>query len=89
MERFYSVLPEYIPALVSAAIVVVGLYVANWLLFGRRRDLTEDNLFHGRIVMLLLVGLVGITDPGPALDLALDEGAHPWTTVQLSLSWKL
>jgi len=57
LERFYSVLPEYIPALVSAAIVVVGLYVANWLLFGRRRDMTEDNLFHGRIVMLLLTGL--------------------------------
>jgi small-conductance mechanosensitive channel len=56
-KRFYSVLPSYIPALISAAIVVLGLYVANWLLFRRRRDLTEDNLFHGRIVMLLLVGL--------------------------------
>ncbi|MHC4581520.1 MAG: hypothetical protein ACYS14_08680, partial [Planctomycetota bacterium] len=56
-KRFYSVLPNYIPALITAAIVVLGLYVAKWLLFRRRRDLTEDNLFHGRIVMLLLVGL--------------------------------
>ncbi len=38
---------------------------------------------------LFLLGLVGVADPGPALDLALEEGARTWTTVQVSLSWKL
>jgi hypothetical protein len=38
---------------------------------------------------LFLLGLVGITDPGPALDLALDGGARTWTTIQLSVSWTL
>jgi len=38
---------------------------------------------------LFLLGLVGVADPGPAIDLALDDGARTWTTIQLSLSWRL
>lgn len=38
---------------------------------------------------LFLLGLVGVADPGPAIELALEEGARTWTTVQLSLSWRL
>lgn len=56
-DALFSVLGKFIPALISLAVVVGGLMIANWLLFRRRRDLTEENLFHGRIVMLLLAGL--------------------------------
>jgi len=38
---------------------------------------------------LFLLGLIGAADPGPAIDLALADGADIWTTVQLSLSWQL
>jgi hypothetical protein len=38
---------------------------------------------------LFLLGVVGVADPGPAIDLALEDGARTWTTIQLSLSWTL
>lgn len=38
---------------------------------------------------LFLLGLAGIADPGPAIDNALPDGTDRWSTVQLSLSWKL
>ena len=56
-DTLFSTLQEYLPALTTAAIVVAGLLAANWLLFRRRRDLSEENIFHGRIAMLLLASL--------------------------------
>ena len=56
-DTLFSAIGQYIPALVTIAIAVVGLLIANWLLFRRRRDLSEEGMFHGRIVMLLLACL--------------------------------
>lgn len=57
LDALFSTFRTSLPALITAAIVVTGLMAANWLLFHRRRDLKEENLFYGRIVMLLLTGL--------------------------------
>ncbi len=57
LDALFSTLHACVPALFTVVIVVTGLTVANWLLFHRRRDLSEENLFHGRIVMLLLAVL--------------------------------
>ncbi|MHC4116624.1 MAG: mechanosensitive ion channel family protein [Planctomycetota bacterium] len=57
LDTLFSTFRACLPALITAAIVVTGLLAANWLLFHRRRDLKEENLFYGRIVMLLLTGL--------------------------------
>jgi small-conductance mechanosensitive channel len=57
LDTLFSTFRACLPALITAAIVIVGLLAANWLLFHRKRDLTEENVFNGRIVMLLLTVL--------------------------------
>ena len=56
-DTLFSTFGKYIPALITIAVVGVGLSIANWLLFRRRCDLSEESMFHGRIAMLLLAGL--------------------------------
>lgn len=54
--------------------------------YGQELDVTVR---WGVSKQLFLLGLIGAADPGPAIDLALEDGARTWTTIQLSLSWKL
>jgi small-conductance mechanosensitive channel len=56
LEKVYSALPDFIPALITITVVVVGLCIANWFLLRRRFDLNEESRFPRRIAMLLLVG---------------------------------
>jgi hypothetical protein len=54
--------------------------------YGRELDVSVR---WGISKQLFLLGLAGVADPGPAIDLALEDGADSWTVVQLSLSWQL
>jgi len=54
--------------------------------YGQELDVTVR---WGISKQLFLLGLIGAADPGPAIDLALEDGARTWTTIQLSLSWRL
>jgi small-conductance mechanosensitive channel len=54
-------LPDFLPFLIAAAIVAVALWLGNWVLLARRRDLGEEQRFPRRIAMLLLTGLGIVT----------------------------
>ncbi|MBL7154820.1 MAG: mechanosensitive ion channel [Phycisphaerae bacterium] len=57
LEDLYAKLPDLIPALIAVAIVIAGLWIANWLLLHRKRDLNEESRFPRRIAMMLLVAV--------------------------------
>ena len=62
LQDLYAKLPDLIPALIAVAVVIAGLWIANWLLLHRKRDLNEESRFPRRIAMILLaaVGIVFI-----------------------------
>jgi small-conductance mechanosensitive channel len=49
--------PKFMPFLFSLAVVLAALWVANWFLLRRRRELGEEERFPRRIVMLVLLAL--------------------------------
>jgi small conductance mechanosensitive channel len=49
--------PKFIPFLFSLAVVLAALWVGNWFLLRRRRELGEEERFPRRIAMLVLSGL--------------------------------
>jgi small-conductance mechanosensitive channel len=57
LDDLYSKLPDLIQALIAIAAVVVGLWIASWLLLHRKRELNEESRFPRRILMLVLVGI--------------------------------
>jgi len=57
LERFLDTLPNLILPLIAVALVVAALWLANWLLLHRRRDLNEESRFPRRIAMILLVAV--------------------------------
>jgi len=62
LQDLYSNLGKFLPFLGSAAIIIAGLWLARWMLLGRRSDLGAENRRPRQIFMmvLLLVGLACI-----------------------------
>ncbi|MHC4743653.1 MAG: mechanosensitive ion channel family protein [Planctomycetota bacterium] len=48
---------DKIPGLCAVAAIIAALWLANWFLLHRKRDLNEESRFPRRIAMILLVGL--------------------------------
>lgn len=68
LEGIYQSLAQFVPMLVTIAIIVLVLWFANWLLL-RRAGLTTESRLPGQVIMLLLTATALI-----ALVLALPVG---------------
>jgi small-conductance mechanosensitive channel len=62
LHQVYSAVPNLLPALFAIALVLGFLWVANWVLLRRNREMGEERRFPRRITMLVLtvVGIVVI-----------------------------
>ncbi|MEZ5529615.1 MAG: mechanosensitive ion channel [Porticoccaceae bacterium] len=72
LEGIYRSLGEFIPLLVTIAVIAVGLWFANWLLL-RRASLTTETRLPGQVTMLVLtiISLVAVI-----LALPVSESTH-------------
>ena len=54
VKQIYLMLPKFLPLLMVLALLMVSLFMANWLLLHRKRDIGEEGQFSRRIAMMLL-----------------------------------
>jgi small-conductance mechanosensitive channel len=53
-ERIFPMLSKFVPLLAVAAVVLTSLFIANWILLRRKRDIGEERQFPKRIAMIVL-----------------------------------
>lgn len=82
LHQVYAALPNLLLALLAIVLVLVSLWVANWILLRRNREMGEERRFPRRITMLVLtvVGIVVIL-----LVLPVGEGRRDQLVTLLSL----
>ena len=70
LNNFYDSLPKLLPTLATTAVVVMGLWLAHWLLLRRRTDLGSEGKTPRQIAMLLLTiaGIVCVLIALPVQD---------------------